>query len=184
MNIQRYSKKEYTIVPIRDQDQLLIMRWRNEQMYHLRQTEFLTEEKQALYFKDVVAGLFEEDYPNQLLFSFMKNEQCIGYGGLVHIDWIEKEGELSFIMNTALELNYFEEIWTAFLKLIEKPIFEELRFQQIKTYAYDLRPKLYEVLEKNGYFRYKTLVEEVLIKDERVNVVIHKKINPRVFNDE
>ncbi|GAK91039.1 putative ribosomal-protein-serine acetyltransferase [Nonlabens ulvanivorans] len=49
-----------------------IMKWRNEQMYHLRQAEKLTEQSQDSYFKNVVSKLFEQEKPNQLLFSFLK----------------------------------------------------------------------------------------------------------------
>ena len=72
-------------------------------MYHLRQDKPLTEEDQEAYFLNVVAKLFEQERPNQLLFSFLDGDKCIGYGGLVHINWIDKNAEISFIMNTSLE---------------------------------------------------------------------------------
>lgn len=45
------------------------MKWRNEQIYHLRQAKPLTKEDQNAYFENVVAKLFEDDHPNQILFS-------------------------------------------------------------------------------------------------------------------
>jgi hypothetical protein len=54
--------------------------------------------------------LFEQQQPSQLLFSFLENDKCIGYGGLVHINWIDSNAEISFIMNTQLEKDRFQEI--------------------------------------------------------------------------
>tara|TARA_B110000971_G_scaffold215544_1_gene249216 strand:+ start:722 stop:964 length:243 start_codon:yes stop_codon:yes gene_type:complete len=34
--------EDYKLVPIRYEDRLTIMKWRNEQMYHLRQNKLLT----------------------------------------------------------------------------------------------------------------------------------------------
>jgi hypothetical protein len=34
-----------------------------------------------------------------LLFSFLKNGECIGYGGLVHINWIDQNAEISFMID-------------------------------------------------------------------------------------
>ena len=55
LNQQVYESGIYKIVPIRSEDKLSIMKWRNEQIYHLRQESFLTEEKQNLYFEQVVS---------------------------------------------------------------------------------------------------------------------------------
>ena len=64
---QNFCIKNYSIVPIRYEDRYLIMQWRNDQMYHLRQNEPLTKEQQDLYFNTVVSGLFEQEKPNQIL---------------------------------------------------------------------------------------------------------------------
>ena len=52
------------------------MKWRNEQMYHLRQSKVLTLKDQN-YFKNVISKLFSKKKPNQLLFSFFKNNNFI-----------------------------------------------------------------------------------------------------------
>ena len=107
LNKQEFSSGPYTLVPIRHEDRFEIMNWRNEQIYHLRQAEPLTNEQQDWYFENVIANLFEQENPNQILFSFLKNGECIGYGGLVHINWIDKHAEISFIMNTESETKLF-----------------------------------------------------------------------------
>jgi hypothetical protein len=109
LNKQVYCFGEYFIVPIRIEDRYDIMQWRNKQMYHLRQAEPLTKAKQDDYFENVVTKLLIQQQPKQLLFSFLKGEQCIGYGGLVHINWIDKNAEIPFIMETSLDENRFDE---------------------------------------------------------------------------
>ena len=156
------------------------MKWRNEQLYHLRQQKPLTSEEQDKYFNVVVSKLFEQEQPNQLLFSFLEKGICIGYGGLVHIDWIDKNAEISFIMNTVLEKERFHEIWAAYLGLIEQVAFQELKLHKIYTYAFDLRPHLYEVLLAAGFKQESRLKEHCLIEDKFYDVVIHSKIDKKI----
>ena len=151
LSIQETSIGDYALVPIRMQDRECIRVWRNQQMYHLRQQQALTVEQQEAYFETVVAKLFEESEPKQLLFSYLHKGECIGYGGLVHIDYQKKSAELSFIMNTELEIDAFETHWTNYLQLIEPIAFNGIQLNKIYTYAFDLRPHLYPVLTKNGF---------------------------------
>lgn len=173
---QIFEKDGFTLVPIRMQDRWDIMKWRNEQIYHLRQSKPLTPEDQDRYFKEVVAELFGQEKPSQILFSFLKNGKCIGYGGLVHINWIDRNAEISFIMDTALEDEFFEENWLRYLGLIEQVAFKELTFHKIFTYAFDIRPKLYHILENNGYLQEAILKEHCFFDNKYIDVVIHSKI--------
>ena len=171
---QVFTSGNYRIVPIRDKDKYDIMKWRNEQMYHLRQNQALSRQEQESYFKNTINQLFNEDFPSQILFSFLEKEQCIGYGGLVHIDWNKKTAELSFIMDTSLEKNFFEKLWLVFVKLIKKVAFDELSFNYIFTYAFDVRPHLYPVLQKAGFELHQRLKEEVFINGKKTDVLIHR----------
>ena len=173
---QIFNLGEYAIVPIRYEDRLDIMQWRNEQIYHLRQNEPLTPEKQDKYFSTVVEELFLEEYPNQLLFSYLKGNKCIGYGGLVHINWIDKNAEISFIINTELESVEFDKHWTIYLRLIEQVAFEELNLHKLYIYAFDLRPHLYRAIEAKGYKKEAILKEHCLFQGKYIDVVIHTKI--------
>lgn len=173
---QSFSNLQYALVPIRHEDRYLIMQWRNEQMYHLRQNAPLTKEQQDLYFNTVVAELFEQERPGQILFSYLENEKCIGYGGLVHIDWVHQNAEISFIMDTRLEASSFEWHWKNYLPLIEEIAFSELKLHKVFTYAYNLRPLLYTALEASGYSREAVLKEHCYFDGRFVDVVIHSKI--------
>ncbi len=184
LNKQVYSLGDYTIVPLRYEDRFSIMKWRNEQIYHLRQARPLTEEDQQRYFDQVVSRLFEAKQPDQILFSYLEKGECIGYGGLVHINWIDRHAEISFIMDTRLEKEHFARHWSNWLTLVKELAFSELRLHKIFTYAFDLRPHLYPVLEANGFTREATLKEHCLFEGQYKDVIIHSLTAPtyRIVN--
>lgn len=175
LNKQVFSNGNYSILPIRMEDKFDIMKWRNEQIYHLRQNKPLTREDQDRYFETVITRLFEDEQPNQILFSYLENDVCIGYGGLVHINWIDKNAEISFIMNTALEKDSFKKHWSIYLELIEKIAFQELKFHKIFVYAFNLRPHLYIALEGFGYIEEARLKEHCFFNNKFIDVLIYSK---------
>lgn len=168
-------------MPIRDEDRYDIMQWRNEQIYHLRQSKPLDKETQDEYFDTVISKLFETENPNQILFSYLENGVCIGYGGLVYINWIDKNAEISFIMNTKLEDQHFYKHWKIFLLLIEELSFKILHFHKIFVYAFDLRIKLYEALEGASYYKEATLKEHTFFNNNFIDVLIYSKLNESQF---
>lgn len=176
---QVLTSGDYSIVPIRSEDRFLIMQWRNEQIYHLRQNRQLTIEDQDYYFKNVVSKLFDQDKPDQLLFSFLKDEKCVGYGGVVHINWADQHAEISFILDTSLEKCFFESYWKIFLKLIEQVGFLELNLHKLFTFAFDLRPNLYKAIESVGFSKEAVLSQHVVFESQFKDVVIHSKIRNR-----
>jgi RimJ/RimL family protein N-acetyltransferase len=153
------------------------MKWRNEQIYHLRQHKPLTKVDQDTYFQNVVTNLFHQERPNQILFSYLTNGKCIGYGGLVHINWLDKNAEISFIMDSELERDYFAFHWETYLGLIENVAFHGLKLHKLYVYAFDLRPHLYIVLVKCGYFKDAALTEHCFYNGKFIDVVIHAKLN-------
>jgi len=173
---QSFEKGKYKIVPVRYKDRFDIMKWRNDQIYHLRQEKLLTKDDQNQYFNLIIKNLFSEHFPKQILFSYIKNNICIGYGGLVHINWKDKNAEISFIMNTDLE-NNFKFHWETFLNMLEKVAFEDIILKKVFTYAFDLRPHLYIALEKCGYIKEAELKEHFLFEKKFKSVVIHSKFN-------
>jgi RimJ/RimL family protein N-acetyltransferase len=175
LNKQVFSERKHSIVPIRMSDRYDILKWRNEQMYHLRQSKPLTIEDQDNYFNTVVLELFEKEKPNQILFSFLENDICIGYGGLVHINWVDKHAEISFIMNTELEDLFFSYYWKVYLNLIEV-VARSLKLHKIFTFAYDIRPRLYESLLSSGFYKEARLKDHTYFNNEYKDVLIHTKI--------
>lgn len=177
LKVNNFSKGEYSIIPIRYEDRLDIMKWRNEQIYHLRQDKLLTKKNQDYYFKNVVAKLFNQEKPDQILFSYLKNNDCIGYGGLVHINWVDKNAEISFVMNTSLEKESFNFHWNIYLNLVEQLSFSELGFHKIFIYAFDLRPHLYKAIEAVNYKLEARLNEHCFFNGKFIDVLIYSKID-------
>ena len=174
---QEFQIEDYKIVPIRLNDRYDIMKWRNEQIYHLRQAKILTIEDQDLYFSNVVEKLFEQENPNQILFSFLEKNVLIGYGGLVHINWVDKNAEISFLLNTELEEKFFRKHWGTYLSLIEELSFKHLHLHKIIVYAFDLRVKLYEVLKSASYIKEARLKEHTFFNENFIDVLIYTKFN-------
>jgi len=175
LNKQIYQSGIFSIVPIRKEDRYDIMKWRNEQVYHLRQSDLLTKDDQDHYFENVVNQLFDQEQPSQILFSFLKNQECIGYGGLVHINWIDKHAEISFVMNTKLEPLYFQTNWREYLSLIEQTAFQDLGLHKVFIYAFDLRPHLYKAVELSKYFLDARLKEHCFVQGDFKDVLIYSK---------
>tara|TARA_A100001011_G_C14274949_1_gene828738 strand:- start:198 stop:1193 length:996 start_codon:yes stop_codon:yes gene_type:complete len=178
LNKQVFVIDEFQLVPIRYKDRYKIMKWRNDQIYHLRQKDILTKSKQDLYFGNVVSKQFDLEKPDQLLFSFLKEDVCIGYGGLVHLNWTERNAEVSFVMDTNQEALNFVYLWNIFLILLKQVVFKYLSFHKIYTYAYDLRPKLYDALSQSGFKFEGRLEDHCLVDSKFHDVLYHSCINP------
>lgn len=178
LNENIFQFNDYKIVPLRDEDKYPIMEWRNEQIEILRQNAPLTKQSQENYFKTVVEPLFSQENPSQVLFSFLLNDNLIGYGGIVHINWKDKHGEISFLLETQRNtIEIFSQDIARFLELIKVVAFQELAFRKIFTYAYDIRPYLYPVLEKSGFYEEARLKDHVLIDGKFKDVLIHSCFN-------
>lgn len=174
---QHYTNGQQELVPIRSEDRYLIMQWRNEQIFHLRQNKPLTKAEQDHYFDQVIPAYFEADKPSNILFSYLHQGECIGYGALVHINWQDKNAEISFIINPELEKDFFEYHWVNYLGLLEQIAFGDLDLHKIFTYAFDIRPHLYPAVEKAGFTLECRLKEHCLFEGVYKDVVIHSKWN-------
>ena len=60
--------------------------------------------------------------------------------------------------------------------LLEQIAFNDLCLHKIYTYAFDLRPHLYSIIEKVGFVYEATLKEHCLFEGNFINAVIHSKI--------
>lgn len=180
-NKYSFEEGEYCLVPIRNEDRYQIMKWRNEQIFHLRQSDILTREKQDYYFENVINKLFEKDLPEQILFSFLKGNKCIGYGGLVHINWQDMNAEISLVLSTDFNDHFFVESWVSFLSLLKTIAFKNLNLFKIYTYAFDVRPKLYVALERSRFTEESRLKEHCFVNGSFFDVVYHSCFNQEHF---
>lgn len=168
INNQIFSNKDFSIIPIRHEDRLNIMQWRNEQMYHLRQNKKLTKVDQNNYFDNTIEKNFDEIEPKQILFSFMEKKKCIGYGGFVNINWIDKRAEMSFLLATSLkgEFDKYSYYFTNFINLLKQAAFNEIGFNRIFTETYSFRKKHISILEKNSFKLEGVMKEHILMPEE------------------
>ena len=175
-----YCWHDYELVPIRPDDREAIRRWRNAQLDVLRQAAPLTAEQQDQYFEQVVAPLFEQTRPGQLLFSLLKNGELIGYGGLVHIDWEAPRAEISFLLETSrnAQISVFQADFAAYLCLLRQVAFDGLSLLKINTEAYDVRPYLNQVLEAEGFVEEARLARHVRVAGQLVDTVFHACLRP------
>ena len=181
INSDSFNNGIFSLVPIRDEDKYDIMNWRNNQLEILRQETVLSIEQQEHYFKTVVDKLFDEDEPDQLLFSYLENNKLIGYGGLVHIDWESKTAEISFLTETSRNKNadLFISDWVNYLSILKNVANDYLNFKSIYTYAYDIRPNLYIALQQSGFNEVNRNKNHIQIDNKKVDVVIHSfDLNP------
>jgi RimJ/RimL family protein N-acetyltransferase len=174
---QIFSNGQQSIVPIRMEDRESIRIWRNQQIFHLRQSNPLSKDDQDHYFYTVVKGLFAQEQPNQILFSYLEDNECIGYGGLVHINWIDQNAEISFLMKTDITGDMFRMHFVRFMSLIEQVAFQELNLHKLYTYAFDLRPYIYKALEESGFKQEAVLKEHSFHEGVFIDVIIHAKFN-------
>lgn len=175
---QTYSFGNYKLIPIRHEDRHSIRQWRNDQIDILRQNEPLTEAQQDNYFNTVINQLFEQAQPSQLLFSFLENNKLIGYGGLVHINWEKKTAEISFLTphERAINAEIFVSDWCNYLKQIKQIGDIDLNFNSLFTYAYNIRPLLYNALSQSGFKEKERIKNAVSIANKNYDVLIHEYI--------
>ncbi len=170
-----FKSGAYSLVPLRDEDKYVIMQWRNEQIDILRQKQLLATEQQEIYFATVVNELFNQEKPQQLLFSFLKDNILIGYGGLVHIDWESKNAEISFLLETKrnTDKNQFIDDFNIYLSILKDIANTQLNFTKIYTYAYDIRPYLYDALNISGFVEEARLKNHIVVNQKNYDVLIH-----------
>ena len=172
---------KYKLVSVRDEDKYAILNWRNDQISILRQRQPLTIEKQEWYFKNVIDPLFKQEKPSQILFSFFENDTLIGYGGLVHIDWESRNGEMSFLLETKRNKteDFFVSDFAGYLRIITAIAFQHLQFVKIHTTVFDLPERvLYrKVIETSSFVREAELKDHVICNGKMCNVLIYSCFN-------
>ena len=172
----KFCLDEYCLIPLMEQEMELIRKWRNEQIDYLRQNKPLTKDEQSKYYHQVIKKSFYEKKPKIILFSFLINNACIGYGGFVHIDWDSKKAELSFILDTnrTKEPRIYKKEFSIFLKIILNIGFKQILFNKIFTETFDIRPDTILILEKTGFVLENKLLSKNYINDSYVDSLFHR----------
>lgn len=178
LQVSEFAYQDYQIAPIRPQDIMLVKDWRNAQLSILRQKEPLTEDSQRRYFETIVWPSLEQKQPQQLLFSLLQDQMCIGYGGLVHISWEDRRGEVSFLLNPvrAVDAVIYHQDFLAFLHLIKQVAYQDLGFNRLFTETYDIRPLHISILEEAGFRREGRMKQHVCLDGVFVDAVLHAHV--------
>ena len=164
----------YAVSSIQFGDAEEIRCWRNEQMCALRQSKALSKEDQLAYFDNVLKQEFNQTHPRQILVRFCLDGKLIGYGGIVHLDWENLRGEVSFLLATERTLNqasYHKEL-LIFFTLIKRLGFCVLGLNKLTTEAYANRAFHVQAIEDAGFCREGTLRQHVMIEGQWVDAVV------------
>lgn len=173
------KQESIELVSLQEEDIFKIKDWRNEQLVFLRQTKPLTEADQKKYFKQVIKPTFALQAPPLILLSILEKGVCIGYGGLVHIDWGHQRAEVSFLLETSkscdpkMHTQYFK----VFLDLIKYLAFKHLHLHRLYTETFDIRSHHIKVLEQTGFVLEGRLKDHIKQKEKYIDSLIHGCIN-------
>jgi len=172
---KKYEFENYSLIEIREKDIESIRKWRNNQIDILRQKEKISKKEQMQYYKSIIKKNFKKKYPDSILFSYMLNGKCIGYGGLTNIDWNSKRAELSFLVNDRryLDSKIYVKDFFSFLNIITRLAFLELKFNKLFTETYSIRSKHLQILKKIGFQFEGKLKQHTMIKGKYVDSIIH-----------
>lgn len=166
------SSGDYSIRAIQWDDRETIRVWRNDQIDVLRQSEPLSVEGQDTYFAQVVASEMTAAHPAQILVAFAERDELIGYGGIVHIAWPDRRGEVSFLTSTS-RADALQADWRAFLPLVITLAREELHLHRLTTECYAFRTDVIECLEGAGFVQEGRLSEQHLHDGEWIDALAH-----------
>ena len=173
LSVSKIEIESFGLNPIKFSDRSEIMHWRNAQISILRQSEFLSEEKQTEYFTNVVSKIFSKNSPDQLLFGFYKDSILIGYGGLVHINWKDRNAEISFLLSPENN-QFYQEYFSRFLQLLES-LFKSTELTKIYTVGYDVGEERFLPLIKNQFELEVLLQKHKMVNGKLCNVRIYSK---------
>jgi RimJ/RimL family protein N-acetyltransferase len=175
LDVDAVVQGDRRLLPVRHQDLVRIMHWRNAQLNVLRQKEPLTPEQQERYYQGVLVPSYAEKQPRQILFSYLQGQELIGYGGLVHIAWEDRRAEVSFLLDPdrTKDPRVYAQDFALYLSLIKETAFKHLGFTRIFTETYDIRPHHISILESNGFHFEGRLNSHVWIDGQPVDSLMH-----------
>ena len=139
----------------------------------------LSNSQQKEYYHSLIENSFYIIKPSEILFSFLLNDECIGYGGLVHIDWVKKIGEISFINDTTRASNdeLYRSDFKNFISLLFGITFSELKFSKVTTETYGIRTNTLRLLDELGFKLNHVIENNIQINNKKYNSFFHEYSN-------
>ena len=179
-----FHRGDYHIESVQRSDAEEIRKWRNEQISALRQGKPITKEEQSAYFGELIRLDFPMSQPEKILVRFLYKDYLIGYGGIVHIDWHNLRGEVSFLLETSRTVHhakYKDELFT-FFELIKVVAFEALKLNKLTCEAYAHRQYHVEAIELAGFTREGILRQQTKINGAWIDAVVSSCLRSEYLN--
>lgn len=149
-------------------DLFLIKNWRNEQRDILRQNKILTDKDQINWYK------FLQYDQNQKIFSIVDESGILlGYCGITNIDWINRRGELSFLLATVINKDVYAKILEEVIVILKQYFFSVLHLHKFFTETFEFRKDHITILEKSGFVKGGVLKDHVYKNGKFYNSLVH-----------
>lgn len=178
LSAEEYKFEKLSIQTIDNSHIQQIRVWRNQQIDILRQNQIIAEEHQEQYFNTHIFPIFESNTPVQVLFNCYYDDKFIGYGGIVHISYEDKIGEISFLLDPQIPADHFYEfVFILFLELMDKIAFHELGLNKLFTETFSTRMEHVPMLEKAGYLREGIRRCHVILNGRVADIYLHGKVS-------
>ena len=157
----------------------VIRQWRNAQMDVLRQSKAISPAEQEAYFAGTIWPDMEVLHPRQLLVSILEAGQLVGYGGLVHISWVDLRAEVSFLLDPQFisDDDRYRFLFTEYLRAIKLLAFRDLGFHRLFTETYAIRDLHVSILERSGFRLEGRLRNHVRVNERAVDSLLHGCLN-------
>jgi len=179
-----YCITMYSFRKIKYNDIFKIKEIRNEQMDVLRQSKELTDKDQENWYNNVILPSYK-DQTKTLNFTILYENEFIGYGGLVYIDYVNKNAEISFLVKKerTINTNIYDDDFTHFLKFITNYAYNNLNLHRLWTETYEYRKFHISILEKNMFKREGVLKHSIYVDNIYYNSIIHGLILDDKINE-
>lgn len=160
--------------PLSKGDLSHIKDWRNSQMDVLRQWRPLSDWNQENWYRIVS----EDDH--QVIFSIKERNpdatpKLIGYCGITNIDYINRRGEISFLVDPSRgeDVDLYRLDFSAVLNYLCWYGFDGLNLHKLFTETFDFRVSHINILEEFGMHKDGIIREHQYINGKYHNSVIH-----------
>ncbi len=177
-----YEFNKRLFFPIEKQHLEKLKEWRNVQMGILRQWKPLTDYNQEKWFQEV------SESNNQVIFSIIilnknKNEELIGYCGLINIDYINKRAELSFLLKPerVSKRDVYKDDFISALNVLCRYGFFHLNFNKIFTETFSFRDFHIKILEIYGFKKDGILRKHQYTNGRYCDSIIHSILKNEFF---
>lgn len=162
------------LYPLSKENLSKLKNWRNSQLDVLRQWKPLTEYNQEKWFRyiseDNTQIIFVIMIPNQ-----QNNMALEGYCGITNIDFINRRGEISFLINPLRAQNkeLYRDDFLSVLYMLCQYGFENLNLHKIFTETFAFREYHIKLLIEFGFNNECTLKEHNFINGRYCDSYIH-----------